>query len=306
MRLTTRAATLPRLSCYSTNLVACLEQDDPDIRRRIGHAVRLAVRTDLPAGELAFVQHTPVDATADGRTLAYRGSPEWSAARAGLITELACRDSVLAVGNTAQLSWSPGYGHPGAPHWLLLHEYRDGCWLVADHFSALTPHGEQEPYLSWLEDAELARALTPLPAPAPEVVRRDALALGRAVQVPPPGHYRWLTRAAEPTAPDQAQWTTELAEALGLVHTALTAQPAAAGRYADDLWAAGRHYAHRYIVLVADDALDPRAAVNATAAWGELAKTLRFAARSAERGRPRTGVVDQAFAHLLRALPQDG
>lgn len=306
MRLTTRAATLPRLSCYSTNLVACLEQDDPDIRRRIGHAVRLSVRTDLPAGELAFVQHAPVDATADGRTLTYRGSPDWSATRAALITELDARASVLAVGNTEQLTWSPGYGRPGAPHWLLLHEYRDECWLVADHFAALTPYGEQEPYLSWLEDEELARALTPLPAPAPEVVRRDALALGRSMTVPPPGHYRWLARTAEPTAPDPGRWTTDLAGALELVHAALTARPAAADRYADDLWAAGRHYAHRYTVLVADDALDPRAAADATAAWGELAKALRFAARSAERGRPRPGVVDQAFAHLLRALPQDG
>ncbi|MEU3574636.1 hypothetical protein AB0E96_40455, partial [Kitasatospora sp. NPDC036755] len=192
--MTALAACEPQLSCYTTNLVAYLEATDPGIRRRFGHAVRLAVRTDLPAGHAAFSHHERVDAGPDGRGLGYRGAPDWERARAGLLTELEAEGQVLVAGNTRYLPWSPAAGQADAPHWLLLRGRKGDRWLLADQFAALTPYGEQEPFLGWVGEEELARALTPVPEPPAEVAARDGLALGLAVPVPPAGQYRWLRR----------------------------------------------------------------------------------------------------------------
>lgn len=325
---TTLTASPPRLSCYTTNLVAYLSADLPDAGRHFAASVRLAVRTGLPPGRLAFSHHTRVDTATGLGPLTYRSAADRQRAHAGLARELALRGRVLAVGNTRYLPWSPGYGRADAPHWLLLHDHRDGCWLVADHFTALTPHGPQEPYLGWLDGDELTLALTPVPDPAPEVALRDRLALGSAAPVPGPGHFRWLERepAADgtcpapdapeatvlgtgaATAPDEGSWLFGLPDVLSYVRDVLIAEPTAPGRYADDLWAAGCHHAHRLTVLAESGAMSRADADTLTALWAELPRALRFAAQSAERGRPRAGLVGAAFDRLLdalRPLPHD-
>ncbi|MFC7309294.1 hypothetical protein ACFQVC_34430 [Streptomyces monticola] len=315
MFLTGAPATLPDLSCYTTNLLAHLAPDVPDVRRRLAESVRLAVRLDLPDGELAFSHHPRVDRTPEGRELAYRSAPDWPAARTALLDRLGRDGRVLAVGSVRQLPWAPGYGQADAPHWLLLREHRDGRWLVADHFTALTPHGEQEPYLGWLTDDELAAALTLAQDPPPEVARRDRLALGRQIPVPA-GPHRWLVRQPATAAaadPGPGTWSHELTASLRHVAAVFRSHPEALARYADDLWAAARHHTYRLAFAVTDGALHPERAAAATAAWGELPKTLRFAAQSAARGRPRPAVVDRSIDQLIAAqgalgpdAPQEG
>ncbi|MCQ9178877.1 hypothetical protein KMT30_07485 [Streptomyces sp. IBSBF 2953] len=300
----------PQLGCYTTSLVCYLAAEIPAVTRRFAEATRLAVRTDLPASALAFSHHTRIDAVEDGTELAYRGAADWKAAREGLLAELEARGRVLAVANTEHIAWAPGHGRAAAPHWILIDGRRDGSWRVADHFAALTPHGEQKPFQGWLDDAGLARALTPVEQFGPEVPRRDRMALGRATAVPPMTHHRWLvrTRGEHPpaperydAAPDDGRWLFEPVEVLSHILATLVADPATAAGCTDDLWAAARHYAHRNAVLVADGSLDPEAAACETAAWQEIPKILRIAALSAARGRPRTGLVEEAFTDLIRA-----
>jgi hypothetical protein len=303
-------AKTPQLSCYTTSLVCYLAAEIPDVPRRFAEATRLAVRTDLPASELAFSHHTRVDITTDGGELAYQGAADWDASREGLLAELEARGRVLAVANTEHIEWAPGYGRAAAPHWILIRGRRDGSWKVADDFAALTPHGEQEPFLGWLDDTELAQALSPVREFGPEVPRRDSMALGAATAVPPMSHYRWLVRTRgdrapvrEPRddAPDDGQWLFEPVAVLSHILATLLADPVATARYTDDLWAAARHYSHRNAVLVSDGSLDPEVAASETGAWQELPKILRIAALSAARGRPRTGLVEEAFTDLIRA-----
>ncbi|WP_329241185.1 hypothetical protein OG223_01505 [Streptomyces sp. NBC_01478] len=300
----------PQLSCYTTGLICYLASEIPTVTRRFAKATRLAVRTDLPASELAFSHHTRIDITADGEELAYRGAPDWGTAQEGLLAELNTQGQVLVVANTEHIEWAPGFGRAAAPHWILIRGRRNGSWKVADHFAALTPHGEQEPFLGWLDDAELARALAPVKEFGPEVARRDRMALGWATAVPPMSHHRWLVRtrgdrgpAQEPHdgAPDDGQWLLEPVAVLSHILATMLADPVAAARYTDDLWAAARHYAHRNAVLVSEGSLDPEAAASETTAWQELPKILRIAALSAARGRPRTGLVEEAFTDLIRA-----
>lgn len=300
----------PQLSCYTTSLVCYLASEIPAVPRRFAEATRLAVRTDLPASELAFSHHTRIDITVDGRELAYQGATDWDTAQEGLLVELAAQGQVLAVANTEHIEWAPGYGRAAAPHWILIRGRRDGSWKVVDHFAALTPHGEQEPFLGWLDDAELAQALAPVKEFGPEVARRDRMALGWATAVPPMSHYRWLVRArgdCAPTqepredAPDDGQWLLEPVAVLSHILATLLADPAAAARYTDDLWAAARHHSHRNTVLVSAGLLDPETAASETTAWQELPKILRIAALSAARGRPRSGLVEEAFTDLILA-----
>ncbi|MEU4129899.1 hypothetical protein [Streptomyces wuyuanensis] len=304
MYLTGAPATMPDLSCYTTNLLAYLTPDVPDIRRRLAQGVRLAVRVDLPPGELAFSHHPRVDTTEDGRELAYRAAADWPTARGALLDLLHREQRVLAVGNTRHLPWAPAHGQADAPHWLLIRDHRDGRWLLADHFTALTPFGDQDPYLGWVDDTELATALTPLPHPPQEVARRDELALGRQIPVPPAGQYRWLAWAPatdDGAAPGPGTWTLDLERSLARIADVLQDDSTALARYVDDLWAAARHHTYRLAFAVADGTLHPEPAAAASVAWGELPRTLRFAAQCAARGRPRPGVVDRCIEQLLTA-----
>ncbi|MFG2577513.1 hypothetical protein [Streptomyces sp. NPDC048481] len=305
MNPTGAPATMPDLSCYTTNLLAHLAPDVPGVRRRFAEGVRLAVRLDLPPGELAFSHHPRVDRTGDGRELAHRGAAGWPAARAALLDTLHRERRVLAAGNTRRLPWAAAHGRADAPHWLLIHEHRAGRWRVADHFTALTPYGDQEPFHGWLDDADLAAALAPVPDPPPEVVRRDRLALGQETPVPPAGQYRWLTWQAAPpdadAAPGPGTWSLSLETSLAAIAGVFRADATALARYADDLWAAARHHTYALAFAVADGRLHPESAAAVSAAWGELPRTLRFAAQSAARGRPRPGLVDRAVEQLLSA-----
>ncbi|WP_410635129.1 hypothetical protein [Amycolatopsis sp. cmx-4-83] len=298
MHLINAPDVVPELSCYTTNLVAYLEVDDPGVKTRLAHAVRLAVRSDSGPGDLVFSQHTRVD---DGAPLGYFGATGWEGAAAGFHAEIAQSGRVLTVADTFHLPWSPAYEIAHSPHWLLLLARRDGRWLVADHFRALTPLGEQEPFLGWLDDATLERALAPhAPWPA-EIANRDRYALGTAAEPVHADRFRWLARTTgETPADDPAPWTHGLPETLERVSDVLTGDETAAARYGDDLWAASRHYTYHLEVLAANGDICAEAAAAAAVSWGELPKVVRFAAESAVRGRPRAGLLRRTFDDLLR------
>ncbi|MDG4820143.1 MULTISPECIES: hypothetical protein [unclassified Micromonospora] len=292
----------PELTCYTTNLVACLEPTDPAVRQRLADGVRLAVRTDLPDG-LAFSHHPRLDVDDRGYGLTYRSAPAWEPARAELRAELAEAGQVLACGDTYQLPWSPSYGRTHAPHWLLLREHDQGRWLVADHFAALTPAGWQDPYLGWLDDAQLSAALRPIADPAPEQVDRDRYALGTPVELPPVTHVRWLARHPDAATTREGTWIDEPGAALRHVAQTLLANGQLLARHIEDLWAASRHFRYRHGEHAAAGRIDPHAAQVACDAWEQLPRALRFAADSATRGRPRPGVLTQAFDQLISTLP---
>ncbi|MEV6828465.1 hypothetical protein [Amycolatopsis sp. NPDC051102] len=297
MHLINAPDVVPELSCYTTNLVAYLEPDDPGVKTRLAHAVRLAVRLD---GDLVFSQHARVDDIAAHDPLGYRGAPNWARAAGELDAELARSGRVLAVADTFRLPWSPAYETAHSPHWLLLLGRRDDRWLVADHFCALTPLGAQEPFLGWLDDTALELALAPhTPWPA-EIANRDRYALGAAVEPVPANLFRWLARTTSDAPADPGDWTCVLPEVIERVSGVLTEDETAAARYGDDLWAASRHYTYRLEVLAANGEIGAEEAAAATVSWSELPKVVRFAAASAARGKPRSGLLQRTFEDLLR------
>lgn len=267
------------LSCYTANLVAYLGGDALD---RLAAAIRLDVRTDLADG-LAFRHHDRIDGGVDGG-LGYRSSPDWERTRIGLAAELAAHGRVLAVANTAHLPWAPV--RAPASHWVLIDAHDGDWWRVTDHFEALLPEGEQAFFTGRLTDATLRAALTPVAEPTSALLRRDTFALGRAVPVPPAHHYRWLAPHTAEPPPDDGDWCTELPKALALLGERFAADPALLATHLDDLWAAARHQR-----LSTSDAA-------VAAAWADLPRTLRFAADSARRGRPRPSLVNAVFDDL--------
>lgn len=308
MFLTGAPATMPDLSCYTTNLLAFLAPDIPDVRRRLATGVRLAVRTDLSTGELAFSHHPRIDRTDDGQQLGYAGAGDWPTTREALHRALRRDRRALAVGNTRHLPWAPSRGQADAPHWVVIRERRDDRWLVADHFSALTLFGDQEPYLGWIGESELAIALAPWSRPPREVARRDVLALGQQTPTPPADHYRWLdwvpASGDRGTAPGPGSWILDLETSLRRISEVLRADPTTVARYVDDLWAAARHHTFKLAFDVADGNIHPERAAVAMAAWDELPRALRFAAQSTARGRPRPGAVERSVDQLLTALQE--
>ncbi|MET8847460.1 hypothetical protein [Amycolatopsis sp. NPDC004625] len=304
MHLINAPDVVPELSCYTTNLVAYLEPDDAGVKTRLAHAVRLAVRRD--GGDLVFAQHTRVDDAGAREPLGYRGAPTWAGAAGELDAELARSGRVLAVADTFHLPWSPAHETAHSPHWLLLLGRRDDRWLVADHFCALTPLGAQEPFLGWLDDTALELALAPhSPWPA-EIANRDRHALGAAVEPVHADLFRWLARGAAPPAPDPGAWTCVLPEVLERVGGVLAEDETAAARYGDDLWAASRHYTYRLDVLAANGEIGADEAAAAAVSWTELPKVVRFAAASAARGKPRSGLLRRTFEDLLRTNGKTG
>ncbi|MET3987762.1 hypothetical protein [Streptomyces sp. PvR034] len=285
------------LSCYTASLVAYLEPGTPDIKDRLARSVRLSVRTDSPDGGLAFSHHARVDIDDQGRGLAYRGAPDWEAARTALDAEAALHGRVLAVGNTRHLPWSPMYETVGTPHWVVVSRHAEGRWSVSDAFEALTPHGSQTPYAGILDDRELRGALTPLGHAAPQAVSRDRHALGEEVALPPYTGYRWLEldAAPRPAAPE-GTWVHGLLPALRHVADRVCADPDELARYADDLWTAARHQRFRLASVPG--------AQEASAAWGALPQAVRFGIASAERGRFRAGAVEKAFAQVIAMVEQ--
>ncbi|MFE7778864.1 hypothetical protein ACFU5O_34310 [Streptomyces sp. NPDC057445] len=295
----------PELSCYTANLVAYLEPELPQVSRRLAEAVRPAVRTDEPSGHLAFSHHHRIDLTDTSEGLAYRGAARWTDARAALREEAARNGRVLAVGNTRTVPWSPAYGRSTAAHWVLLETApgRPGAWLVTDRFAALLPEGEQAPHSGVVDDDGLRALLTPLGDLPRRQVLRDVHALGTASALPDPAHYRWLVRdTLPPVAPPPGTWLHDPLEVLEFVADRLVSDPAALAAHADDLWAAARHQRHRLELLVRTGRVGHRTADAASSGWAELPRSLRFAVTSAERGRPRPGVVTKAFTDLISTM----
>ncbi|MFF3500649.1 hypothetical protein [Streptomyces sp. NPDC003247] len=293
---------ISELSCYTTNLVAYLDRDEPGAAHRLAHAVRLAVRTDVPGGGLAFSHHRRIDRTGAGWELGYRSAADWAMAREGLRREASAAGGVLASGNTRHMPWSSQCGAAGVPHWILLKTRPDGRWAVTDHFAALLPEGEHRPYAGELTDGELRAVLTPVGDRGPAAVR-DGLALGEPVPVPPADEYRWLVRQPH-TAPQPlpGHWLQEPRAVLDFLAGRVAADLPTLVDHADDLWAAARHQCHRITVLADQGLLPEPAADPAVEHWSKLPQTLRFAALSAARGRPRPELVVRAFDDVIQAV----
>lgn len=270
------------LSCYTTNLVGHLRRQQTDIDAVFAEAVGLSVRTDLPDGTLAFSHHRRVDPG-----LGYRGTRSWKQAEAELTEQFARYGDVLVVGSTRNLPWCPGYGGPDVPHWFRVVDRRDNYWAVLDDFEALLPHGAQRPWHGWVTPGQLQNLLTPLPPLSPELRLRDRYALGEPVRMPPPGTYRWLSRREDPAATATGDWVHGTVASLRLLAERFAGDTTVLRRHAEDLWAAGRHHQFKFAHVG-----------QAVAAWGELTRSLRFAADSAARGRPRPSLVQRAFEQV--------
>lgn len=300
----------PALGCYTSALLAYLrERTGADPAGRLTRAVDLAVRTDLPPGQVAFSQHARWDGH-DGRALAYAGAAAWAAAEAGLRAEADRSGTVLAVGNTRTLPWSPSYGRRAGSHWLLVRPGRAG-WTVEDPFAALLPEGEQVPYAGGVDTAGLRLLLTPVGDAGPHRRTREEWALGEPVSCPPPGAYRWLVPEADPggrsgTA-DPAdrrlgpgRWTAGTPQTLEWLADHLPADPGLLPACLDDLWAAGRHHVAQARLRAADGTA-PHDTDALVKGWADLPQALRFAADSAARDRPRPGLVRASLLRLAEA-----
>ncbi|MET9254025.1 hypothetical protein [Streptomyces sp. NPDC003717] len=275
------------LSCYTTNLKEHLHLTDPAAEQRLAEGFTLSVRRDGLGGSLAFSHHERV-----APDFGYRGARRWEDALSALRGEFARRGDVLAVANCRNLPWSPSYLVRDVPHWLRLAARDDDRWLVVDDFDALLPEGHQEPHRGWVDEAGLRALLAPLPGLDPVLHQRDVYALGGgAAWVPDPGNHRWLEHGAGRFDPRPGDWVRGTAASLTLLRDLLPSDPEAQVRYAEDLWAAARH--HQYL---------HRAEPATAAAWGELSRSLRYAAQSAARGRPRASLVRTAFDRILTAL----
>ncbi|MFF5029774.1 hypothetical protein ACWCPJ_35685 [Streptomyces collinus] len=275
------------LSCYTTNLKEHLRLTDPAAERRLAAGFTLSVRRDGLDDTLAFSHHERV-----APDFGYRGARRWEDAVSALRGEFARRGDVLVVANCRNLPWSPSHLVRDVPHWLRLAARDGGRWLVVDDFDALLPEGHQSPHRGWADEGELRVLLAPLPGLDTVLHQRDVYALGGGpAWVPDPGSHRWLEHGAGRFDPCPGQWVRGTAASLALLRDLLACEPRALVRYAEDLWAAARH--HQYL---------HRAEPATAAAWGELSRSLRYAAQSAARGRPRASLVRTAFDRILTAL----
>lgn len=287
------------LSCYTANLAAYLRRLRTDADRWVARSVRLAVGTDHAEPELlAFSHHAwPVNALPSGEALGYRAAAGTDAAFEGIAAELAATGAVLVVADGARLPWSPSGAAP-APHFVLVDGRTGGCWHVVDEFSALAAGGLQhEPFSGWVPDAALLHMIAPVTPIRPEQRLRNRLAFGAPVPVPPPERFLWLATGAQTAEALAGGWTTDPAAALDVLagRLAATIGMTTDDRLLEDVWAAAQHHVHRYALL--GDELGPTAET-AAAAWRALPRTLRFAADSARRGRPRASLVTTTLAQL--------
>lgn len=287
------------LSCYTANLTGYLRRLSPDADRIVARSIRLAVAEE-DGGLLAFSHHAwPLNALPCGGALDYRAAAGGDAAIEGIAAELAATGAVLVVADGARLPWAPA-GAPPAPHFVLLDGRAAGCWHTVDEFSALAVGGRQhEPFTGWVPDAALLRMIDPGPPPRPEQRLRNRLAFGAPVPLPPDGMFQWLAAGVQTAGPLPAGWVVDPAASIDVLTERLAASLGRTGddRQLDDVWAAAQHHVHRYTFV--EPELGPPA-VAAADAWRALPRTLRFAADSARRGRPRASLVGAALAELRR------
>lgn len=300
------------LSCYTANLAAYLDTEMSDVDEYLAGSIRLAVRTDLPSGRLAFSHHhRPLEKLPDGTRLSYATLPP-RAALVGIADELRRRGRVLVVTEGSRLPWSPArHEARRAPHWLLVTGRRAESWHVVDAFAGLLAGGEQRPYTGWLSTARLIDAMTEAASSgwSTEQHQRNSLAFGFPVAVPESAGPLWLRRDLD-TGPSQPElpgsWLTDDDQVLPFLADYFTDPRQDSSRYLDDLWTAAAHRVFRYQWLRTrpdlPDAVRERA-LAAGAAWLRLPGALRFAVDSARRGRPRPSLVHQTLRHLLDVDP---
>jgi hypothetical protein len=301
------------LSCYTANLARYLEGDFADPLGRIARSVRLAVRTDLPGGELAISHHAvPLNDLADGSRLAYRSASAVQDMLDGITAEVAAHDRVVVVAYTSAMPWSVAYGGPGAPHFLLVDGHRAGGWHVTDEFSALVPGGRQEPFSGWIQTTELIECLRPTGWLRPEHRLRNEHAFGFPMVCSSGGHYQWLSREAARTGmPDvgggglgMGHWITDPVSALSFWADRWVSLLNEGGDtpLLEDMWACAQHHAFRYAHILAspNPSVARETALAARQAWQDLPLALRFAVDSARRGRRRASVVTATFGQLKR------
>src|SRR4051794_13854824 len=139
------------LSCYTSNLACYLAAEFAHAGQLFADSVRLAVRTDLPRGRLAFSHHRyPLDRLPDGSRLRWACSDPADVV-AELCGELDGRGAVLVLTDIAALPWSPSFRRgAAAPHLLLVDGRGNDAWHVVDAFSGLLATGEQAPYAGWM------------------------------------------------------------------------------------------------------------------------------------------------------------
>lgn len=294
------------LSCYTANLARYLLRDDPHALDTIARSVRLAVRTDLPGDALAVSHHgLPLHELPPGGVLEHASAASGESALEGVAEELDRRGQVVVAASSAALPWSVARPEDSAPHLLLLDGRDRGRWHVVDDFSALLPHGRQDPFEGWVDDAALVAAMAPVSAPRPEHRLRDEHLFGVPVPPPPADRYRWFVlgpgSGRSPGLPGGWRVGADAIRALGEFWSALGEHPGRA-RFLDDVWAASQHHTFRYARLLhtrQPSTQDAEAFLAASAAWRDLPMALHFAVRSAERGRSRPAVVTATFDHLL-------
>lgn len=292
------------LSCYTASLYEYLASEW-DACSILARSVRLAVRPDLPDGQLAFSHHEPsLDRLPDGSFLRYAGAECPAAALPQVADDLAAHGRVIVVADSASLPWSVTQGGPPAPHWLLIDGKIGDRWHVTDTFTALLPAGEQPPYAGWLGTRQLSTAMT-LPACwKPQQQVRNTLAFGSPVIVPADGTL-WLRRGPgrpEPACPG-GHWLSGSAQVLGFLIGYLTQRGTGSEHYLDDLWAAAGHRAFACRWRLSQDPGSHRrhALQQALSHWEDLPRLLRIAELSAQRGRPRPTLVRTALEELLQA-----
>lgn len=290
------------LSCYTANLGCYLAFEWAAAEARVAGSVRLAVRTDLPDGELAFSHHRQrLDLLPDGSALRYAAATP-AATLAAATAELDRHGRVLLVVDNARLPWSPSYGSAAAaPHWLLVRGRQGDRWDVLDQFAGLLPGGEQAPYAGRLGTAELLAALRPAAPWSAAQHRRNALAFG--LPVPVPSGATWLRRVpdADADVDDLPDRWAGAGEALGFLTDHLLRHGGDAVPYLEDLWSAAGHHVFRYRWLARTATGADRERLDALRdAWRRLPSALRFAVDSARRGRPRPALVRRTLEELDR------
>jgi len=294
------------LSCYTSNLACYLAAEFAGAGAHLAGSVRLAVRTDLPDGRLAFSHHRyPLDRLPDGSRLRYACTADPAEAIAEVRAELARCGRALVVTDNANVPWSPSYrAGAAAPHLLLVTGQREGAWHVADAFGGLLPAGEQTPFAGWLSTEALLGAMTPSGPWTAEQHDRNELAFGFPVAVPRGGPLRWLCRDAGSAAHADlpGDWLVGDDRVLPFIAAYVVDHGAAAERHLDDIWTAAMHrvFRHRWRREAAGPSADDHERLETAAgAWERLPRALRFAVDSARRGKPRHSLVHTTFSHLL-------